>query len=124
MFYSSPLKSNNIFLDFNSVDEDGNAIMAEGKLKQQVMVRQTHGKTYLIGSNEEVKRVCRMAGVGRTEVMKILREDRDIRKAFRDGVYFFLFGEDVAENMLIEKIRKCVADFGGRKEMKEMVRRN
>ena len=114
--FDSPSLPSNLVFDFETCDDEGAHITSEGILLNSVLQLGEQGNSQgasALGTHG-------MGGVGKTTALKKICCTESVRQVFVDGVCYMQFGQDVTLQKMIEEIRRCVRNFGGVEEAKDM----
>lgn len=119
--FNSPVLPPEIHLDFDSMDENGQFLTPEGKLRHCVFLSMaTNIVTVARGAKSPTHPVSCMGGVGKTTALIGLGHDSEIRARFVDGVIFFSLGAAVSEESVTQKLVKVMDLTGGRSKAFEV----
>lgn len=101
----------NVVLDFNTVDEKGNAVTYEGRLKQAIM--RVDSSTCTGGPDKRVIAVTGEGGMGKSCVVLGLRGVEEVANAFKGGIYEISLGMNATTSKLIGEVCECIEASGG-----------
>lgn len=97
----------NIILDFDSKDDNGEPITCEGKLMKALLEGSSTGTVGAIA--------CGLGGVGKTCALREIDNiaEKEMKTRFRGGVVYMTIGQDARENDFIEHTAYAVEIGGG-----------
>lgn len=107
----------NVVFDFESRDEEGNAITYEGKVKEALTRSPSFCSAIFDG---KVTGATGGGGIGKSCAVRALQHVREVREMFEDGIYEISLGMNATTSKLIDEVCECIEASGGRFLAKEL----